>query len=79
MTARVRNCFGEGPGGEFVSVALMLGMSAWALIFGPFFLLWWLPGHLELKRIKCVSKFRSERRTEQSKCPDRTPKSGDAK
>ena len=34
------------------TVAVLLGLLAWALIVGPLFLLWWLPGHLEVRELK---------------------------
>lgn len=34
------------------TVVVLLGLLAWALILGPLFLLWWLPGHLEVRELK---------------------------
>jgi hypothetical protein len=34
------------------TVVVLLGLLAWALIVGPLFLLWWLPGHLEVRELK---------------------------
>lgn len=59
-------------------VALALGLLAWALIFGSIFLLWWLPGHLELKAIKHRSMVRSERRSVESDFPICTSEAGGA-
>ena len=33
-------------------VAVLLGLLAWALIVGPLFLWWELPGHLEVRELK---------------------------
>ncbi|GAA3353501.1 hypothetical protein GCM10020366_20990 [Saccharopolyspora gregorii] len=30
--------------GVVMTVPILLGLVAWALVFGPVFLLWWLPG-----------------------------------
>jgi hypothetical protein len=40
------------------TVAVLLGLLAWALIVGPLFLLWWLPGHLEVRELKRRSAAR---------------------
>ncbi|GAA4863874.1 helix-turn-helix transcriptional regulator [Saccharopolyspora cebuensis] len=33
-------------------LAVLLALVAWALIFGPLFLLWWLPGHRQVGALK---------------------------
>jgi len=43
------------------TVAVLLGLLAWVLIFGPLFLLWWLPGHLEVRELKRRSAARRAR------------------
>jgi hypothetical protein len=40
------------------TVVVLLGLLAWALILGPLFLLWWLPGHLEVRELKRRSAAR---------------------
>ena len=43
------------------TVAVLLGLLAWALIVGPLFLLWWLPEHLEVRELKRRSAARRAR------------------
>jgi hypothetical protein len=43
------------------TVAVLLGLLAWALIFGPLFLWWWLPGHLEVRELTRRSAARRAR------------------
>ncbi len=43
------------------TVAVLLGLLTWALIVGPLFLLWWLPGHLEVRELKRRSAARRAR------------------
>jgi hypothetical protein len=43
------------------TVAVLLGLLAWALIVGPLFLWWWLPGHLEIRELKRRSAARRAR------------------
>jgi hypothetical protein len=43
------------------TVAVLLGLLAWALILGPLFLWWWLPGHLEVRELKRRSAARRAR------------------
>ncbi len=40
------------------TVVVLLGLLAWALVVGPLFLLWWLPGHLEVRELKRRSAAR---------------------
>lgn len=65
-------------GGEFVYVALALGLLVWGLIFGSFFLLWWLPGHLELRALKRRSLVPSKRSSVESEFPIHTSRTGGA-
>ena len=43
------------------TVAALLGLLAWALIVGPLFLWWWLPGHLEVRELTRRSAARRAR------------------
>ena len=43
------------------TVAVLLGLLAWALIVGPLFLWWWLPGHLEVRELTRRSAARRAR------------------
>jgi len=40
------------------TVVVLLGLLAWVLTVGPLFLLWWLPGHLQVRELKRRSAAR---------------------
>ncbi len=40
------------------TVVVLLGLLTWVLVVGPLFLLWWLPGHLEVRELKRRSAAR---------------------
>jgi len=47
------------------TLAVLVGLLALALNFGPLFMLWWLPGHLEVRELKRRSAARWARFTPQ--------------
>lgn len=41
---RCAQCDVARRAGVVMTIGILLGLVAWALVFGPVFLLWWLPG-----------------------------------
>ena len=53
------------------TVVVLLGLLVWMLIVGPLFLLWWLPGHLEVRELKLRSATRFAPRRSETTARDR--------